>query len=270
MLVLGAFVAIQAPQFLSVSNLTQVRVIAAIIAIAAVGEAMSSSPGTSTCRSSRSSGSSRSSSPTSWRRHILPIPVAIAVGIGLGLVLGMVNGVLVACPAASRRSSRRWARCRSTGASTSCCRRRQAGDGDRPARRATRTLARATIVGIPVFVWSSPSSIIAIVGRSCSARRGSGGRSTRSAATRRPRRSWASGRGVVTFAVFSLCGLLAGVAGVLWGMEFGTINATAATGVTLQVIAAVRRRRRQHLRRIRDRRRRRARRAVPRRSSRTR
>ena len=25
----------------------------------------------------------------------------------------------------------------------------------------------------------------------------------------------------------------------MWGMEFGTINATAATGVTLQVIAAV-------------------------------
>ena len=33
--------------------------------------------------------------------------------------------------------------------------------------------------------------------------------------------------------------LLSGVAGVMWGMEFGTINATAATGVTLQVIAAV-------------------------------
>ena len=43
----------------------------------------------------------------------------------------------------------------------------------------------------------------------------------------------------MTFAVFSLCGLLAGVAGILWGMQFGTINATAATGVTLQVIAAV-------------------------------
>ena len=43
---------------------------------------------------------------------------------------------------------------------------------------------------------------------------------------------------VVTFAVFSVCGLLAGVTGVLWGMEFGTINATAATGVVLQVIAA--------------------------------
>jgi rhamnose transport system permease protein len=39
--------------------------------------------------------------------------------------------------------------------------------------------------------------------------------------------------------VFSICGLLAGIAGVLWGMEFGTVNAGAATGATLQVVAAV-------------------------------
>jgi rhamnose transport system permease protein len=44
---------------------------------------------------------------------------------------------------------------------------------------------------------------------------------------------------VVTFAVFSICGFLGGIAGILWGLEFGTINATAATGVTLQVVAAV-------------------------------
>ena len=41
------------------------------------------------------------------------------------------------------------------------------------------------------------------------------------------------------FAAFSLCGLLAGVAGVLWGIEFGTIYATSASGVSLQIIAAV-------------------------------
>ena len=45
--------------------------------------------------------------------------------------------------------------------------------------------------------------------------------------------------GVVIFVAFAVCGLLAGVAGVLWGIEFGTINATAASGMTLQIIAAV-------------------------------
>ncbi len=36
-----------------------------------------------------------------------------------------------------------------------------------------------------------------------------------------------------------LCGLLAGVAGVMYVIEFGTINGTSAGGYTLQVIAAV-------------------------------
>ena len=45
-------------------------------------------------------------------------------------------------------------------------------------------------------------------------------------------------RGVV-FAAFAMCGLLAGVAGVMWVMQFGTINGTAATGVVLAVVAAV-------------------------------
>ena len=44
---------------------------------------------------------------------------------------------------------------------------------------------------------------------------------------------------MVTFVVFSIAGLLGGVAGVMWGILFGTINATSATGVTLQVVAAV-------------------------------
>jgi rhamnose transport system permease protein len=38
---------------------------------------------------------------------------------------------------------------------------------------------------------------------------------------------------------FALCGLMAGLAGVLWVMEFGTISGTAATGVVLAIIAAV-------------------------------
>ena len=41
------------------------------------------------------------------------------------------------------------------------------------------------------------------------------------------------------FTAFAFCGLLAGVAGVLWVIEFGTINGTSATGVVLAVIAAV-------------------------------
>jgi len=41
------------------------------------------------------------------------------------------------------------------------------------------------------------------------------------------------------FGVFVVCGLLASVAGVLWGSRFGSVNALAASGLELQVIAAV-------------------------------
>jgi rhamnose transport system permease protein len=44
---------------------------------------------------------------------------------------------------------------------------------------------------------------------------------------------------LVVFTSFSVCGLLAGVAGVMWVMQFGTINGTSATGVVLAVVAAV-------------------------------
>ena len=44
---------------------------------------------------------------------------------------------------------------------------------------------------------------------------------------------------LVVFTAFALCGMLAGVAGVMWVIEYWTINGTAATGVVLSVVAAV-------------------------------
>lgn len=43
----------------------------------------------------------------------------------------------------------------------------------------------------------------------------------------------------LVFGAFAVSGLLAGLAGVLWGSRFGTVNARAATGFELQVVAAV-------------------------------
>jgi rhamnose transport system permease protein len=44
---------------------------------------------------------------------------------------------------------------------------------------------------------------------------------------------------LVVFVAFALCGLLAGIAGVMYVIQFGTINGTSAGGYTLQVVAAV-------------------------------
>ena len=43
----------------------------------------------------------------------------------------------------------------------------------------------------------------------------------------------------VIFTAYAFCGMLAGVAGVMWVVQFGTINGTSATGVVLAVVAAV-------------------------------
>ena len=47
------------------------------------------------------------------------------------------------------------------------------------------------------------------------------------------RRDW------LIFGAFAASGLLCGLAGVLWGARFATVDATAATGLELQVVAAV-------------------------------
>jgi rhamnose transport system permease protein len=41
------------------------------------------------------------------------------------------------------------------------------------------------------------------------------------------------------FGAFAVSGAIAGVAGVLWGAQYGTINSTAGTGYELQVVSAV-------------------------------
>jgi len=43
----------------------------------------------------------------------------------------------------------------------------------------------------------------------------------------------------LVFGAFAACGLLCGVAGVLWGSRFGRIDSRAASGYELQVVAAV-------------------------------
>ena len=43
----------------------------------------------------------------------------------------------------------------------------------------------------------------------------------------------------VVFGAYVMCGLLCGVGGVFWGSRFGSIDARAASGMELQVVAAV-------------------------------
>src|ERR1700736_5403011 len=95
MLALGAFVYSQAPQFLSASNLSQVAILAAIIAIAATGQALVILTRNVDLSVDAMIGVVAFSVADMLRTHTLSLPLAMTYGVGLGLMLGMVNGAIV-------------------------------------------------------------------------------------------------------------------------------------------------------------------------------
>lgn len=235
MLVLGGLVSVAAPQFLTVSNISQVAVLASIVAVAAVGEALVILTRNVDLSVEAMMGIVAYSVARLLELHALsPLP-AIAFGLGLGLLLGMINGAIVTIfkvPAIV-----------ATLGTLSIFRGVDylvAGSHQVPLAGLPEGFtdpASGSIFGLPTFV------IVALVIVAAG--------SVLLRFTRFGRQLYAVGSNpeaadilgirsrLVVFTAFALCGLLAGVAGVLWIMEFGTINGTSATGESLSVIAAV-------------------------------
>jgi rhamnose transport system permease protein len=235
MFVLGGLVSLAAPQFLTASNLTQVAVLASIIAVAAMGEALVVITRNVDLSVEAMMGLVAYCVASILEQHILDAPGAIVVGLGLGLVLGMINGVVVTVfkvPAIV-----------ATLGTLSIFRGIDyfiAGSHQVPLAALPpgfTDAARDSFLGIPIFVVIA--LIVVVIG------------SLILRYTRFGRQLYAVGSNpeaaailgipsrLVVFTAFAFCGLLAGVAGVLWVIEFGTINGTSATGVVLAVIAAV-------------------------------
>ncbi len=235
MLVLGAGVSIAAPQFLTSSNLSQVAVLAAVIAVAAVGEAVVIITRNVDLSVEAMMGLVAYCVAVTLESHALDSPAAIVFGIGIGLVLGMINGFIVTIlrvPAIV-----------ATLGTLSVFRGIDyfiAGSHQVPLAGLPPGFtdpARDDIFGLPIFV--AIALVVVLIG------------SVILRSTRFGRQIYAVGSNpeaaavlgipsrLVVFTAFSVCGLLSGVAGVMWVMEFGTINGTSATGVVLAVVAAV-------------------------------
>jgi rhamnose transport system permease protein len=235
MLVLGGLVSVSAPQFLTAANLSQVAVLASVIAVAAVGEALVVITRNVDLSVEATIGLVAYCVASVLEQQILDAPAAIAFGLGLGLVLGMVNGVVVTVfrvPAIV-----------ATLGTLSVFRGIDylvAGSHQVPLAGLPPGFtdpARDTILGLPIFV--AVALVIVLVG-SVVLRSSRFGRQLYAVGSN-PEAAVILGipSRLVVFTAFSLCGLLAGLAGVLWIMEFGTINGTSATGVVLAVVAAV-------------------------------
>jgi rhamnose transport system permease protein len=235
MFVLGGIVSLMAPQFLSVNNFSQVAVLASITAVAAVGEAIVIITRGIDLSVEAIIGLVAYSIARSLELHIVDPLGAVAMGLAIGLLLGMVNGLIIAVlkvPAIV-----------ATLGTLSVFRGIDyviAGPDQVPLAGLPdgfTDIARADILGIPVFVLVTIAVVV------------TGSLYLRS--TRFGRQVYAVGSnpeaaeilGIpsrrVIFAAYSACGLLCGLAGVMWVIQFGTINGTAATGVTLAIVAAV-------------------------------
>jgi rhamnose transport system permease protein len=235
MLVLGGLVAVAAPQFLTTSNLSQVAVLASITAIAAIGQALVVITRNIDLSVEAVMGLVAYCVAITLESDLLDGPGAILMGVGLGAVLGMVNGLLVTVFKVPSIVA--------TLGTLSIFRGLDyliAGSHQVPLAGLPPGFtepARDAIIGVPIFVVVV---IVAVVIVSAVLRWSRFGRQVYAVGSN-PEAAAILGipaRGVV-FAVFTLCGLLAGIAGVMWVIEFGTINGTSATGVVLAVVAAV-------------------------------
>jgi len=235
MFVAGAGVSMIAPQFLSVSNFSQVAVLASITAVAAIGEAIVIITRGIDLSVEAMIGLVAYAVARSLELHALDPVAAVAMGLGIGLVLGMVNGFVVAVLKVPAIVATLGTLSIFRGIDYVIAGPHQVPLASLPAGFAH--IARTDILGVPVFVLLTVG--VVVVG------------SLLLRSTRFGRQVYAVGSNpeaaailgipsrLVVFVAFSLCGLLAGVAGVMWVMEFGTINGTAATGMTLAIVAAV-------------------------------
>ena len=231
-------VGIQAPRFLSLDNFTQILLSVAIIAIVAVGETL-----VILARNVDLSVGSMvgvTAFVTAYFFKELPqinLLLGILLGCGLGLLLGVINGWIVSYGRVPSIVATLGTLYVYRGlvfviASNTTS---QVNASDVP----TDYLALATtqILGIPALILIA-AVIAIIVGYFLHASRS--GRQLYAVGSNPDAADMIGIRSQrLIFWAFAASGLLCGLAGVLWGARYATVDATNATGLELQVIAAV-------------------------------
>jgi rhamnose transport system permease protein len=234
-LILSALVATQTPNFLSLDNLGPVTTLAAIVAIAAVGEALVILTKNIDLSVESTIGIVAFSVGLILKQQALPVPVAWAAGIGIGLALGMSNGVIVAVFRVPSIVATLGTLSIFRGLCFFVANGKEINLNDLP--DGYTDPASQSFFGVPLFVILAIGVVIvaALVLRYTSLGRlfYAVGSNAEAAATIGVRSR------LTVFLAFSLCGMLAGVAGVLWGINYGAIYANSASGESLAVIAAV-------------------------------
>jgi rhamnose transport system permease protein len=238
LLLIIVIVSVQVPRFLTIDNFTQILLSVAILAIVAVGETLVIL--TRNVDLSVSSIVGVSAFVTAYFFKQMPgtnLLIGIGIGCVLGMVLGMLNGLIIALgrvPAIVATLGTLYVY-RGLDFVFSARTTSQVNASDVPA--SFLALATTQVFGVPLLIVLA--AIIAIIvsyflrasrtGRQLYAI----GSNPEAAAIIGIRRDW------LIFGAFTASGLLCGLAGVLWSARFATVDATAATGLELEVVAAV-------------------------------
>lgn len=236
MVVGGFLVSLAAPQFLGPDNLVPVAVLASIYAVAGTGEALVIITRNIDLSVEAMIGMTAYCVAIVLEKQLMDPALAIAMGILIGLALGMVNGLLVAVLRVPAIVATLGTLSIFRGIDYVIAGPHQVPLAGLPA--SFSDVAQAKLFGVvPVFVLIA----VAVVGAGTLVLKYTRfGRSIYAVGSN-PEAAAILGipAGRITFIVFALCGALAGLAGVMWVMFFGTINGTAATGIGMSIIAAV-------------------------------
>jgi rhamnose transport system permease protein len=224
------------PNFLSASNIRFILSDTALYALLAIGQTFVVVTRNVDLSVGSVVGFSAYVSANMFQTHPgIAIPLVFAVGIGLGVACGLVTGLITAVGRVPSLVVTLAMLYIIRGVDTIVV-----GSGQVVANSlpdAFINIFHATLLGIPVLAWVT-AALVAIAAyylRSYRSGRelyaiGSDPDAARLAGIPIARR---------IFFTFVLSGAVAGLGGVFWATQYNTIDATAATGLELQVIAAV-------------------------------
>jgi len=228
-------VGIQAPLFFSVSNFEQILLNVSLIAIVVVGQTTVVLTRNVDLSVGSVVGLVAFATGDLLKEHSLGVAGAIAVGCVLGIGLGALNGLIITVGRVPAIVATLGTLYVYRGIDFLIAGGKQVSAIDLP--RSYLGIASSSVAGIPTLILAA--AVIALVAAYLLRSSGIG------------RQLYAIGSNPAAaevvgipsqrliFGSFVVCGLLAGVAGVLWGSRFGSVNALAASGLELQVIAAV-------------------------------
>jgi rhamnose transport system permease protein len=229
-------VSVQEPRFVTAGNIRQILLSVSILAIVAVGQTVV----VVTRNVDLSVGSmvgltAYLTADLLAQRPGLPLVAVLALGCLLGVAMGALNGLLVTVGRVPAIVATLGTLYIYRGVDFVVAGGKQVNAADVPQN--FLDLATGSVAGIPNLILFA--AVVAAVGAAVL-------RSTRSGRQlygigSNPEAARLAGirAGRLVFAAFATCGLLCGLAGVLWSARFATVDARAATGLELLVVAAV-------------------------------